>query len=302
MRKRLTAKTLKAETRADGLFPGDVGQPDREERAYHAVDEYNNEASELKEGWDTTSKEDTWSASNEREEGGWGKRSKLASAAMRFRTAKKATVLANMLLGDEAPVEEIKEQAKEFMALGYRGICASIRRYADTMPEEVKACGEEGVCPTCGGKAVAEEAPAATPAVEAETEADPEVKADEENLPEVEAETEEVDLEGEVEDTPAEPAEEPAMVIDIPEEGEAIGQEAFNPDAQVGEGVADPALEAMFSGAEEAPAATPAEEKVTASKKAGIKHLAGQPKLVSASKVSAEDLSNLWESLTVRSF
>ena len=54
--------------------------------------------------------------------------------------------------------------------------------------------------------------------------------------------------------------------------------------------------------AEEAPAATPAEEKVTASKKAGIKHLAGQPKLVSASKVSAEDLSSLWESLTVRSF
>ena len=57
MRNRLTSKTLFAENRKDGIFPGDIGNEERSEK-YYDVDEFNNEASEFKPGWDLPEKHD----------------------------------------------------------------------------------------------------------------------------------------------------------------------------------------------------------------------------------------------------
>ena len=283
MRNRLTAKTLLAESQADGLFPGDIGNMERK-KFYRNIDEYNNEASNLKEGWDTTDKTDTWSESNKRGPANIG----IMKTAAQYRTAKKAIAMAEMFLGEKAPEEQIKAQAKEFMTLGYRGICASIRRWAATDPE----CGENGkpckveTCPECGND---------TCTCEAENQ---EVPAENAEAP-VEAPAEEPT---EIENAaPAENGEAPEMIIDLPEVQEDMPADLG--DGTMNDVEADPELQALFSdeGAveEEAPAEKPVARCASKQVKAGIKHLAAQPKLTASTKDGLSELQGCWDGLKV---
>lgn len=291
-RRRLTARTLLAETRADGLFPGDVGNKERDKH-YYDVDHWNNEASEFKDGWDLTDKTDTWSASNERGPANIG----IMKTASRYRTAKQAIAMAEMFLGKNASESQIKAQAKEFLPLGYRTICASIRRFATANEEEA----EEQKAPAAGElKTSAVEAPKTEELKASATEAP---KAEEPKVPAAEApKTEEpADDVDELTDEPVtEGGEAPEMVIDIPEQqDEGITDLG---DGQLTDVEADPELEALFNddGDEEKEEKTEAPAKVEASKKAGVKKLAGgQPKLASTRTSGVQELQGLWNGLKI---
>ena len=304
MRNRLTAKTLLAESQADGLFPGDIGNMERK-KFYRRIDEYNNEASELKEGWDTTDKTDTWSESNKRGPANVG----IMKTAAQYRTAKKAITMAEMFLGEKAPEEQIKAQAKEFMALGYRGICASIRRWAATDPECVEndeTCKAD-VCPECGEDPCTCEAE--TPEVSTENADAPAAEPTEIENTAPAAEPTEIEntapaeepTEIENTDAPAENGEAPEMIIDLPEVQEDMPADLG--DGTMNDVEADPELQALFSDEDtaekEAPAEKPVAKCTSKQVKAGIKHLAAQPKLTASTKSSLSELQGCWDGLKV---
>lgn len=289
MRNRLTAKTLFAESQSDGLFPGDIGNMERK-KFYRSIDEYNNEASELKEGWDTTDKTDTWSESNKRGPANVG----IIRTANKYRTAKKALTMAEMFLGDKAPESQLKAQAKEFMGLGYRGICASIRRWAATDPdcaEDGNDCENDKVCPECGND------PCTCEDNEESTEDTLEESTDSveesENASEIETTTSEA---------PAENGEAPEMIIDLPEVQEEIPADLG--DGTLNDVEADPELQALFSDEDpeetkKAPDDQPVAKCSSKTAKAGIKHLAAQPKLTASVKNNIAELQECWTGLNV---
>ena len=296
MRNRLTAKTLLAESQADGLFPGDVGNEERK-KFYHKVDEYDNGASEFKEGWDTPVKYDIKDERDKDTNIG------IMKTANAYRTAKQAITLATMLLGDKAPEKEIRAQAREFMALGYRGICNSIRRWAATEPS-CPECGNQPCTCKADEEAPKEEAPAETATAPAETATAPaeasEVPAD------APAETATAPAENTpATDAPVENGEAPALEIDIPE-AQPDGPTDLG-DGSMNDVAADPELQALFSDEEPAEDGEASDETATApasqtaSKKAGIKHLGGQPHLAASQKSAIDELASCWSGLTVRS-
>ena len=143
MRKRLTARNVRAESQADGLFPGDIGNMERSKN-YHDPSEYSNY--DWQAGWDVPDP-NAPKINDERDEIGFG----IPKTADVYQTAKAAAILAQMYLGDEAPEEAIEDQARDFMKLGHRRILASIRRWKATEPaseeetetpagEEAEAC------------------------------------------------------------------------------------------------------------------------------------------------------------------
>ena len=121
MRKRLTARNVRAESQADGLFPGDIGNMERSKN-YHDPSEYSNY--DWQAGWDVPDP-NAPKINDERDEIGFG----IPKTADVYQTAKAAAILAQMYLGDEAPEEAIEDQARDFMKLGHRRILASIRRW-----------------------------------------------------------------------------------------------------------------------------------------------------------------------------
>lgn len=288
MRKRLTARNVRAESLADGIFPGDIGNEERAKN-YHSPDEYSNY--DWQPGWDVPDP-NAPKINDERDEIGFG----IPKTADVYQTAKAAAVLAQMYLGDEAPDEAIEDQARDFMKLGHRRIVASIKRWKATEPApagETPATETPAEPEAC--KTGSEEAPATPKAPEEE------VKAGEELAPAAPAEetpTEESVVEdlGEIV-TGDEEA--PEMQLEMPEvAGDVDAGPLFTGSEDLNQAESDPELEALFSGEKVDEPEAPVAKKAS---KQGIKHLGGQPKFASVELGGVKELEGIWNGLKIPS-
>lgn len=294
MRKRLTAKTLKAESRLDGIFPGDIGNEERDKN-YHDVGEYSNY--ELQEGWDIPEK-NIPKIDDKRDEIGFG----IPKTADIFQTAKAATVLAQMYLGDSAPDVIVEDQARDFMKLGHRRIVAAIKRWKATEPAPAVEETEEKTCPECASAPEACKAgEVEVPAVEEKAQAP--VTATEDVAPIATTETTEIESNADELTEPIEANEEeaPEMELEIPPAAEEVSGPSFAGSEDLNQAVADPELEALFAGEELEDIPMPAEESPVAKKasKQGVKHLGGQPKIASAESFGVKELEGIWTDLKI---
>ena len=272
-RVRLTKRMAARNRKADSAEPEtaiDLGK----NRSYHKIDEYhtfepsqNHWEPDMRHEW----KED------KHDETGFG----VPKMAKVYMAAKKATKLAMMLLGEDADEAVLEKQARAFMRMGDKALTASIERWAE--------CNCEGENCEKDCKA-AEEAPAeeTSPTPEESAPAPAPAPAPEESAP---APVEEAPAE---ETAPvAEPApEEPA---DVEVSDELVDTDVdFDEPADDADNGADADIEACFAadGEEEA---TPVAEPAVASKKAGLKRLAGQPTLVRVASKNADDLAGVWD-------
>ena len=270
---RLTQRMAARNRKADSAEPEtaiDLGK----NRTYHKIDEYhtfepsqNHWEPDMRHEW----KED------KHDETGFG----VPKMAKVYMAAKKATKLAMMLLGETADEAVLEKQARAFMRMGDKALTASIERWAE--------CNCEGENCEKDCKA-AEEAPAeeTAPTPEESAPAPAPAPAPEESAP---APVEEAPAE---ETAPvAEPApEEPA---DVEVSDELVDTDVdFDEPADDADNGADADIEACFAadGEEEA---TPIAEPAVASKKAGLKRLAGQPTLVRVASKNADDLAGVWD-------
>lgn len=294
MRKRLTARNVRAESQADGLFPGDIGNEERAKN-YHDPNEYSNY--ELQEGWDLPEK-NAEPIKDERDEVGFG----ISKTASKFRLAKHASILAQLCLGDEVSDEVLEDQARDFMKMGDDAIVASIRRWKATEPVEAPATEVEG-------------SDGETEEVQDTEETETEVNANDGEITDETGVSEEAEVAGEdeneIDDDDAEDVDDladekededditadeddaPEMEIEIPEVADDNADQMFSNENELTQAEADPELVALFNGEE-----TAEEAPVTASKKAskkGIKRLAGQPRLASADGL--KELDGLWDNL-----
>jgi hypothetical protein len=208
------SKKIVAESQADGIFPGDIGNEERKKN-YRKVDEYhtfeqtvNHELPDMRHDWQD----------NPRDEVGMGI-PKKATKTMIVNAATNATKLAYFLLGEKASDQLIEQQARDFMRLGSVRLEAAINRFAETTdlydeeeeaPAEVEADEEEVV-----EEEIVEEAPAEVEAAEEEIveeeiveEAPAEVEAAEEEAAEEEVVEEEVITEEDIAPETVEAAEE----------------------------------------------------------------------------------------------
>lgn len=119
---RLTSRARRAESISDGIFPGDIGNPDRK-KVYRKMDEYHTFEPSLNH-W-TPDMRDEWKKDKERDSVGLGI-PRVAKVAV---AAQNAIKLAMMLLGDGATEKQVEAQAKDFMRLGNARLVASIRRW-----------------------------------------------------------------------------------------------------------------------------------------------------------------------------
>jgi hypothetical protein len=287
-------KNRKAESQKDGLFPGDVGNMERSKN-YHDMDEYDNfeqtvnyELPDMRHDW----------KDNPREETGHG----IPKMAKVYMAAKKATKLAMIVLGEDADEEMVTEQARDFMRMGGNALSSSINRWAEVQEmkkEEEPVVAEDDEVVACDGEG--KEACNCTADEEEVVADDDEVIADEDEIvaeddDEVVAEDDEMTA-----DEEEVVADEDEILADEDEE-DVVVDEGLIPteiefdEAEEGDVDADPELEEMFSEAEEGDdnEVAPVEEAPVA-RKAGIKRLAAQPKLVRvAAKKGADELSEIW--------
>ena len=273
---RLTQRMAARNRKADSAEPEtaiDLGK----NRTYHKIDEYhtfepsqNHWEPDMRHEW----KED------KHDETGFG----VPKMAKVYMAAKKATKLAMMLLGEDADEAVLEKQARAFMRMGDKALTASIERWAECNCEgencekDCKAAEEAPAEEPAPAPAPAEE-PAPAPAPEEPAPAPEEPKA-----PEASAE----------ESAPVEeaPAEEPA---DVEVSDELVDTDVdFDEPADDADNGADADIEACFAadGDEEA---APVAEPAVASKKAGLKRLAGQPTLVRVASKNADDLAGVWD-------
>lgn len=270
MRERLTKRVAEIRNRKavdikDGLFPGDVGNPERAKN-YKKMDQYhsfehtlNHEIPDMRHEW----------KENPREESGHG----IPRMAKVYIAAKKATKLAMMLLGDDANEKTLELQARDFMRMGGKALSASINRWAEIQEEEIDENVDEIVDVEDETEEPTEEKEACneTKTSEETKEDDKEVVAEEEDVVEDEA------------------------IIDV--DDSLISTDIDFGDIEEDEVEADKELEGLFEGADEGDDndVAPVGENLTASKKTGIKRLAGQPKLCRvASRKDADSLEGLW--------
>ena len=261
-RVRLTKRMAARNRKADSAEPEtaiDLGK----NRSYHKIDEYHTFEPSLNH-WEPDMRHE-WKE-DKHDETGFG----VPKMAKVYMAAKKATKLAMMLLGENADEAVLEKQARAFMRMGDKALTASIERWAE--------CNCEGENCEKDCKA-AEEAPAEEPAP---------APAPEEPAP---APVEEAPAE---ETAPvAEPApEEPA---DVEVSDELVDTDVdFDEPADDADNGADADIEACFAadGEEEA---TPVAEPAVASKKVGLKRLAGQPTLVRVASKNADDLAGVWD-------
>jgi hypothetical protein len=282
---RLTQRMAARNRKADSAEPEtaiDLGK----NRTYHKIDEYhtfepsqNHWEPDMRHEW----KED------KHDETGFG----VPKMAKVYMAAKKATKLAMMLLGEDADEAVLERQARAFMRMGDKALTASIERWAECNCEgencekECKAAEEAPAEEPAPAPAPAEEpAPAPAPAPEEPAPApeEPAPAPEEPKAPEASAE----------ESAPVEeaPAEEPA---DVEVSDELVDTDVdFDEPADDADNGADADIEACFAadGDEEA---APVAEPAVASKKAGLKRLAGQPTLVRVASKNADDLAGVWD-------
>ena len=282
---RLTQRMAARNRKADSAEPEtaiDLGK----NRTYHKIDEYhtfepsqNHWEPDMRHEW----KED------KHDETGFG----VPKMAKVYMAAKKATKLAMMLLGEDADEAVLEKQARAFMRMGDKALTASIERWAECNCEgencekDCKAAEEAPAEEPAPAPAPAEE-PAPAPAPEESTPApapeEPVPAPEEPKAPEASAE----------ESAPVEeaPAEEPA---DVEVSDELVDTDVdFDEPADDADNGADADIEACFAadGDEEA---APVAEPAVASKKAGLKRLAGQPTLVRVASKNADDLAGVWD-------
>ena len=270
-RVRLTKRMAARNRKADSAEPEtaiDLGK----NRSYHKIDEYHTFEPSLNH-WEPDMRHE-WKE-DKHDETGFG----VPKMAKVYMAAKKATKLAMMLLGENADEAVLEKQARAFMRMGDKALTASIERWAE--------CNCEGE--NCEKECKAdEEAPAKETAPTPEESAPAPAPAPEESAP---APVEEAPAE---ETAPvAEPApEEPA---DVEVSDELVDTDVdFDEPADDADNGADADIEACFAadGEEEA---TPVAEPAVASKKAGLKRLAGQPTLVRVASKNADDLAGVWD-------
>lgn len=290
--KRYASKDVKAESQADGLFPGDVGNMERSKN-YHDIDEYstfeqtvNHELPDMRHEW----------KDNPREETGHG----IPKMAKVYMAAKQATKLAMMFLGEDADEKEVEAQAKDFMRMGSKALTASVNRWvkiaeAEETEEEACVASEEETpaveeeetteAPVAAEETPAEEAPVAcneTVAPTAEETVETPVETAEETK-----ETEDTDVCADEEETEE----------DVEVEETATPTDVDFDEVEEGEVEADPELTEVFEESADDEGddneVAPVEEAPVA-KKSGIKRIAGQPKLVRVAKKAADELEGLW--------
>ena len=254
-------------------------------RTYHKIDEYHTFEPSLNH-WEPDMRHE-WKE-DKHDETGFG----VPKMAKVYMAAKKATKLAMMLLGENADEAVLEKQARAFMRMGDKALTASIERWAECN------CEGENCEKACK---VAEEAPAEAPApAPAPEEPAPAPAPEEPKAPEAAAE--------EPAPAPEEPAPAPAPVEEAPAEEPAPEEPAdvevsdelvdtdvdFDEPADDADNGADADIEACFAadGDEEA---APVAEPAVASKKAGLKRLAGQPTLVRVASKNADDLAGVWD-------
>ena len=270
-RVRLTKRMAARNRKADSAEPEtaiDLGK----NRSYHKIDEYHTFEPSLNH-WEPDMRHE-WKE-DKHDETGFG----VPKMAKVYMAAKKATKLAMMPLGENADAAVLEKQARAFMRMGDKALTASIERWAE--------CNCEGENCEKDCKAT-EEAPAEEPAPAPAPEEPAPAPAPEESAP---APVEEAPAE---ETAPvAEPApEEPA---DVEVSDELVDTDVdFDEPADDADNGADADIEACFAadGEEEA---TPVAEPAVASKKAGLKRLAGQPTLVRVASKNADDLAGVWD-------
>ena len=273
---RLTQRMAARNRKADSAEPEtaiDLGK----NRTYHKIDEYHT-FEPSKNHWEPDMRHE-WKE-DKHDETGFG----VPKMAKVYMAAKKATKLAMMLLGEDADEAVLEKQARAFMRMGDKALTASIERWAE--------CNCEGE--DCEKKCkAAEEAPAEEPAPAPAPE-EPAPAPAEEPAPApapVEPKAPEASAE---ESAPVEeaPAEEPA---DVEVSDELVDTDVdFDEPADDADNGADADIEACFAadGDEEA---APVAEPAVASKKAGLKRLAGQPTLVRVASKNADDLAGVWD-------
>ena len=271
-RVRLTKRMAARNRKADSAEPEtaiDLGK----NRSYHKIDEYHTFEPSLNH-WEPDMRHE-WKE-DKHDETGFG----VPKMAKVYMAAKKATKLAMMLLGENADEAVLEKQARAFMRMGDKALTASIERWAECNCEgencekECKAA-EEAPAPEESAPAPAPEESAPAPAPEESAPAPVEEAPAEETAP------------------VAEPApEEPA---DVEVSDELVDTDVdFDEPADDADNGADADIEACFAadGEEEA---TPVAEPAVASKKAGLKRLAGQPTLVRVASKNANDLAGVWD-------
>ena len=283
-RVRLTKRMAARNRKADSAEPEtaiDLGK----NRSYHKIDEYHTFEPSLNH-WEPDMRHE-WKE-DKHDETGFG----VPKMAKVYMAAKKATKLAMMLLGEYADEAVLEKQARAFMRMGDKALTASIERWAECNCEgedcEKKCKAAEEAPAEEPAPAPAPEEPAPAPAEEpapapAEEPA-PAPAPEEPKAPEASAE----------ESAPVEeaPAEEPA---DVEVSDELVDTDVdFDEPADDADNGADADIEACFAadGDEEA---APVAEPAVASKKAGLKRLAGQPTLVRVASKNADDLAGVWD-------
>ena len=270
---RMAAKNRQADS-ATPETPIDLGK----NRPYHKLDEYHTFEPSLNH-WEPDMRHE-WKE-DKHDETGFG----IPKMAKVYMAAKKATKLAMMLLGEDASEDILEKQARAFMRMGDKALTASIDRWAE--------CNcDNGVC---DDTTVADEEPAQEeqPAVVEEAPVAPETTPAPAPAPAPEA----VAPEAPAVDAPAPAPEAPATEEAAP----AVKEEEpadidFDDDVPDGaDTTASAELEACFAADEEEEVAPVAEPATTASKKPGIKKLAGQPTLVRVASKKADDLEGIWD-------
>ena len=270
-RVRLTKRMAARNRKADSAEPEtaiDLGK----NRSYHKIDEYHTFEPSLNH-WEPDMRHE-WKE-DKHDETGFG----VPKMAKVYMAAKKATKLAMMLLGENADEAVLEKQARAFMRMGDKALTASIERWAECN------CEGENCEKDCKAD---EEAPAKETAPTPEESAPAPAPAPEESAP---APVEEAPAE---ETAPvAEPApEEPA---DVEVSDELVDTDVdFDEPADDADNGADADIEACFAADGEEEAA-PVAEPAVASKKAGLKRLAGQPTLVRVASKNADDLAGVWD-------
>ena len=281
---RLTQRMAARNRKADSAVPEtaiDLGK----NRTYHKIDEYhtfepsqNHWEPDMRHEW----KED------KHDETGFG----VPKMAKVYMAAKKATKLAMMLLGEDADEAVLEKQARAFMRMGDKALTASIERWAECNCE-----GEdcEKKCKAAEEAPAEEPAPAPAPEEPAPAPAEEPAPAPAEEPAPAPAPVEPKAPEASAEESaPVEeaPAEEPA---DVEVSDELVDTDVdFDEPADDADNGADADIEACFAadGDEEA---APVAEPAVASKKAGLKRLAGQPTLVRVASKNADDLAGVWD-------
>ena len=254
-------------------------------RSYHKIDEYHTFEPSLNH-WEPDMRHE-WKE-DKHDETGFG----VPKMAKVYMAAKKATKLAMMLLGENADEAVLEKQARAFMRMGDKALTASIERWAECNCE-----GEdcEKKCKAAEEAPAEEPAPAPAPEEPAPAPAEEPAPAPAEEPAPAPAPVEPKAPEASAEESaPVEeaPAEEPA---DVEVSDELVDTDVdFDEPADDADNGADADIEACFAadGEEEA---TPVAEPAVASKKAGLKRLAGQPTLVRVASKNADDLAGVWD-------